>query len=207
MTFLRRVTWALCPPFPCTWCCSQLWLLFTALFFHVERTVNREPRKAKPPNNHAWRCQERNFRMCSWVGVMALIINCIVKSSLKSGTMRCGTSLYWGLQLVCLCPHPLEELRNETGAPWGNSYRYSDYEPVLLCGTLFSAGRWTYKPVLDTEYCNITVCIDEMICSKIHHSVIHTSERQGQNMERKKCSSRSPNGVFSSKEPRVFSTD
>ena len=117
--------------------------------------------------------------------------------------MRCGTSLYWGLQLVCLCPHPLEELRNETGAPWGNSYRYSDCEPFLLCGTLFSAGRWTYKPVVDTEYCNVTVCMDEMICSKIHHSVRHTSERRGQNMERKKCSSRSPNGVFLLKN-RVF---
>ena len=51
---------------------------------------------------------------------------------------------------------------------------------------LFSAGRWTYKPVLDTEYCNVTVCMDEMICNKIHYSVRHTSERRGRNMERKK---------------------
>ena len=47
----------------CTWCSSQRWLLFIALFFRVELTVNREPRKAKLPSNSAWLCQGLNFRM------------------------------------------------------------------------------------------------------------------------------------------------
>lgn len=142
-----RVTSVWCPPFPCTWCCSQRWLLFIVLFFRVERTVNHAPKKANHPSNRAWQSLELNFHTCSAAEALVVIIH-REQCSLKSGAMRCRASAIrgWHVKSADAPTRPGTPERRQKLLRWTQTETKIASYSSPLCWTHHSAGRCPVLP-------------------------------------------------------------